>query len=447
MTDESDSKVLVAERMVAGGRALARLDGRVWLLRNAWPGEHVEAVVEKEKKNWVAATAVKHLQSHPARRDAPCNWQHECGGCAWMTIDEKQQREYKRDLLQDALKRIGKFDFDAPPPESVGPALRYRSKIELTTEFQGGRPGLALREAGGHTPVFVDHCLIVDPTVRRMHEAARKVLESLEPETVKAIEQMLAGGTEWRWILRRDPLRGGGVIVWRGRSAHPPGWAAALAASLVESTPVIRSVVWVGRSPGRRGGGTRHVLIGDGEIRQRVAGIEYTYPGEVFFQVNAAGAERLVGCVREALQGTVGRLWDLYGGVGLFGMSFAAEGRKVTLVEAGAAAAEAARAGAKRHRRPLTVCRMPVEKFLAEEGKPPPAAILNPPRQGMGPAVVKALLGRAPRRLVMVSCDAPTFARDLRGLIDGGYRLEGLWAIDQFPQTPHLEIVARLDRA
>jgi 23S rRNA (uracil1939-C5)-methyltransferase len=446
MTDKSTPEVLVAERMVAGGRALARLDGRVWMLRNAWPGEHVEAVVEKEKKNWVAATAVKHVRSHPARRDAPCNWQDECGGCAWMTIDETQQREYKRDLLQDALKRIGKFEFDAPLPETIGPALRYRSKIELTTECPGGRPRLALREAGGHKPVFVDHCLIVDPTVRRMHEASRKVLESLEPESAKAIEQMLARGTEWRWILRRDPLRGGGVIVWRGRAAHPPGWAAVLAASLVESSPVIRSVVWVGRSPGRRGGGTRHVLIGDGEIRQRVGSIEYTYPGEAFFQVNAAGAERLVSCVREALHGTVGRLWDLYGGVGLFGMSFAAEGREVTLVEASAAAAEAARAGAKRHRRPLTVFRMPVEKFLAEEGKPPASAILNPPRQGMGPSAVKALLGRAPRRLAMVSCDAPTFARDLRGLVDGGYRLEGLWAIDQFPQTPHLEIVARLDR-
>ncbi len=446
MTTKERSEVLVAERMVAGGRALARLDGRVWLLRNAWPGEQVEVVIEKEKKSWVAATAVKHVKRHPARRDAPCDWQHECGGCAWMTIEEKEQREFKRDLLQDALQRIGHFDFDAPLPEPVGPVLRYRSKIELTAECRDGRPGLALREAGGNKPVFVDHCLIVDPTVRRMHEASRKVLATIDSETAKAIEQMLSRGTEWRWILRRDPLRGGGVIVWRGRSVHPPGWAAGLAAALVKSTPVIRSVVWVGRSPGRRGGGTRHVLIGDGEIRQRVAGIEYAYPGEAFFQVNAAGAERLVECVQDALHGTVGPVWDLYGGVGLFGMSFAAKGREVTLVEASAAAAEAALAGAKRNRRPLTVCRMPVEKFLREEGDPPPAAILNPPRQGLGSETVKALLRRAPRRLAMVSCDAPTFARDLRGLVDGGYRVEGLWAIDQFPQTPHLEVVARLDR-
>lgn len=180
--------------------------------------------------------------------------------------------------------------------------------------------------------------------------------------------------------------------------------------------------------------------------------LEYTACGErfrvsrhSFFQVNRFLVDRLVEAALEDVQGGA-EAWDLYAGVGLFTLALGKRFQSVTAVEGGAGAAKDLELNAERAGTRVQVERSPVEAFLAQCESAPEFVLADPPRAGLGPGVVRELLRLRPAELVIVSCDPATLARDLAGLTAGGYRLSSLALVDLFPQTYHLEAIARLNR-
>lgn len=438
------------EKAVAGGRMLARHRGRVVLVWGAIPGEQVCACVERAAKGVLYAEVAGVLTASPDRRPAPADWR--CGGSVFAHIAYERQRRLKGEVVRDAFERIGRVPLPAPPQVVGSPERGYRMRARL--HAQEGRLGF-YRE-GSH----------------QLCNASST--GQLLPETgawIAAVEELIA----------RERL--GGLLALeiteniRGdeRACHvelQPGTDARPFKALAAVGPL------VGLSAARGDRGEIELLAG----RPVVADVLHVRADDpasalrlrrdvrAFFQANRFLLEPLVRHVMSLL--SVGPVVDLYAGVGLFGLSAAASGiDRVTLVEGDPASAANLADNAEPFLDRVRVERQSVEGFLAAgprlDAKEPrrgtrptyvgrvprphsshaaadPAStfIVDPPRTGMSKQALAGIIGAGPSRLLYVSCDVATLARDTRTLLDAGYTLDGLTAFDLFPNTAHVESVA-----
>ena len=434
------------DRLAAGGRGVGRVEGKVWLVDGGLPGDELDARVQGDRGRWVQGVAVAIVEPGPGRRTPACPFQGRCGGCPWMPLREDEQRAWKRHIVVDALLRIAKI---ADPPvaeiRAAGPALRYRNRVEFTVGSGGsGTRTVGLHPAGSAREwVDVDRCLL-------QAEEADAILT-----TVRSFLLEGPGAVDPGWDVPAEPLRIGirwsetarqAVVVLRS-SGPPPPTAAAFAAHLLSRHGNVRGVVHVRTLPGRRGGGRAEVLAGDGSLEDRIGGERVPIPADAFTQVQIDGGAVLTELVVEQA-GSPREVLELFGGMGGFALALARRGVHVrvveadpTAIEAGIRAAEAAGVSAF-----VRFERARVERALSALGSETPApdtVIADPPRTGLGKPVAVALTALRAPRVVLVSCDPGTFARDARVLLDGGYRLDVVVPIDLFPQTPHVETVAR----
>jgi tRNA/tmRNA/rRNA uracil-C5-methylase (TrmA/RlmC/RlmD family) len=381
---------LTTTHAVAGGRCLARVDGKVVLVAGALPGETVRARPTRETARLTEADTVEVLEAHPLRRVPPCPHAAACGGCDFQHAERELQLEMKRSIVIDAFRRIGKLDVGEllVGPRAIGPEFGSRNRIRLTADAEG-RPGLLKR--GSHEVVPIGGCLLMPSA---FNERVLGELGRRQPGE--------------RITVRFDSR--GQFAVWSDRERQTP--------------------------------------TGPRSLRFRVAGIELSASPGAFFQVSPAGAEELVRVVRELIgDDREGLLLDLYAGVGLLA---AAVGRGFARVVAGDNDRRAARhlgrnlrrngvrAGVATEPADVTLRRVPRD---ARE-----TVIVDPPREGLDRGVRRALIARRPRRIVSVSCDPATGARDAGELAKRGWRLSRLEAIDMFPVTAHVETVALLER-
>jgi tRNA/tmRNA/rRNA uracil-C5-methylase (TrmA/RlmC/RlmD family) len=412
---------LDVERPVAGGRMLARHDGQVVLVAGTMPGERVAARVERVAKAVAHAETVEVLTPSPDRRPAE-DWR--CGGRDYAHVAYDRQRTLKAEVIVDAFRRLARLPLAAPPEVMASEERGYRLRARLHTA--GGRLGF-FRE-GTH--------VLCDPeptgqlsagTVRWIRHAETalspavaasitgvEIAENI-PESERAVHVEVRGTVDAAaWTGLADGLTG---LTLQGEArdavtiAGTPAVTDRLSVTSAEGAPVVVL--------------TRHTTA--------------------FFQANRFLLPWFVQHVVRHV--TAGPVLDLYAGVGLFGLAAAAAGHgPVTLVEgdrtSGAdLARNAVPFGAQAH-----VVRRSVEAALG--GRPGEVAtcIVDPPRAGLSPDARAGVLRLAPARLVYVSCDVATLARDARALVDGGYELTDLRAADLFPGTAHIETVAIFDR-
>jgi 23S rRNA (uracil1939-C5)-methyltransferase len=391
---------VTVEKLVYGGDGLARLDGRVVLAPYVLPGERIRAEVEREKPGLVRARTLEVMEPATGRVEAPCPVFGRCGGCHYQHAEYGQQVAAKAAILAEELRRVGKME---PPVEIAtiaGPPWGYRNRVQLHVD--GGK--LGYRQARSHRLCGVAACPIASPRINESIETLNGMLRDARwPRMVRTLELF----TDERQVQLNV---------------------------LDTERPVAkRFFEWCGE---RMAGLVDGAL--DYEGRFRVS-------RNSFFQVNRFLADRLVEAALEAAEGQTA--FDLYAGVGLFAPALARKFQQVTSVESGSGAVRdlqynAERAGLGN----IHVEQRTVEEFLQETAQSADFVLLDPPRAGLGEAVVRRLSELGPKQVVMVACDPATLARDLGGMVAAGYAVERMTMIDLFPQTYHMEAVVALKR-
>ena len=401
--------------MTFGPFAVGRLDGKAVMVPNAAPGDLLEVAVVQERAGYLVARAGQVLRAGAARRTPPCPYLPRCGGCDWQQIVYSSQTRYKAEVIAATLNHA--LGLELNPANLIEPApaeFGYRARIR----FQAGRGGrLGFYEAGSRRLVEVEHCMVADAEIRIPHEFGAEIeCEEIEVVADRGREVLVAH-------LARAPRAS---VLERARR-------------LVERDARIAGAVL-------RSARAREVV---GEVSIAVAlepGLELEVDADLFSQVNRAQNLKLVAAVMEMAEVQAGaRVLDLFCGAGNFSLPAARRGAAVMGVDAealavAAAARNAERLGLKRAEFAAMEA-AELARFLLRARYRPDVVIMDPPRSGAR-ELIEPLLRMRAARVIYVSCDVATLARDLHALCAGGYRIAALRAFDFFPNTHHAEVVA-----
>ena len=421
----SDVELLI-DKPAVGGRMIARFQGRIVLVAGAIPGERVRARIEREQPGLAFASVVDVLAPDPDRR--PVEGDPTCGGRDYAHIAYPRQLALKAEIVQDALIRIGKVIEPGDVPVAPSPVRGYRMRARL--HVRRSRVGFfrerthTLCDAGATGQLLPETCGLLSEIGLTLESLGRRVstLDIAEniPGTERALHLDLSPGASVSSVELAGLERIRGVDgLTAGCRWRVPG--------LVRGIPFVSdSVATLVESS----------ECADTRLRRQPAS---------FFQGNRYLVPRMVARVLEQIP--AGPAVDLYAGVGLFAVCLAAAGRaSVAAVEHDPLAVDDLVTNAEPFGGGLAVHRMAVEEFLARGGPVPAAVVVDPPRPGLSRAAASALVSWSPPRIVYVSCDPATLARDVRRLGDGGYALRSIEAFDLFPETSHVETLAVLEK-
>ena len=381
------------DRIANGGDGIGSVDGKTVFVPGAVPGDRATIEIVEERRRFDRGRLVELVRPSSDRTAPLCRHTAVCGGCTWQQVDYQAQLEWKREIVASQLRHLAGVEVDIGPTLAVGPPFHYRNRMDYAVH--DGR--LALHRRASHDLVALQECrLVVEPLAQVV--SAAHGLEGL-------------GGAGRRVTLRA------GVTT---------GELMAVVDAPIEGLPIAQA------------------HPSEAVIHEEVRGTRLRISGRAFFQANTAGAERLVDLVSAALGPVDGRsLVDLYAGVGLFAATLGGGAERVSAFEIDRRAVSDLEANVPT----VEVVLGSIEKTLGSWSEPGvDLVVADPPRDGMGPAVVEEIVRLGPEAIASVSCDSATFARDTRSLIDHGYRLEWVQPVDLFPHTPHVEIVARLCR-
>ncbi|GIW41553.1 MAG: 23S rRNA (uracil(1939)-C(5))-methyltransferase RlmD [Candidatus Binatia bacterium] len=409
------------ESLSYGPHAVARVDGKVHFVRQAAPGDLVELAVREDRGTYSFSEVAALLEPGPARRLPPCPYLPRCGGCPWQHVRYEVQLRAKEELVRELLGRIG--GFERPPVGPVVPSARefeYRRRLSLRVE--GRRVGYFA--AASHELVPVSECLLGRGPLRRILPLVQEWV-SRTKSLVKRVEVYLSD---------RDEI----------------GFAAEAEGGFAEEDREV-SAAFVEK------GGNVVGIVGQGRLLAGRARVGYAVPGAgvlevtlgTFVQVHPEQNERLVSLVLEfaELSGAE-EVLEFYAGFGNLSFPLARHAGSVHAVERSRQAVEDARENARRLGvRNVRFSCADAGRFAArhrEEISGADVVVLDPPRSGAA-ELVPSLLEASPRTIVYVSCNPSTLARDLRSLASR-YRLVEVRPVDFFPQTYHVEVVARLER-
>jgi 23S rRNA (uracil1939-C5)-methyltransferase len=395
--------------MAHGGDALGRHAGRVIFVPYAIPGETVRAQIVEDKGHYAFAQIVEVVEPSSQRVDPPCPYfgQGKCGGCQWQHIAYDTQLRLKAEILTDQLGRIG--DFEAPPVRRTLPdesGWMYRNHAQFHPARGGG---LGFQRASGGDVVAIDQCMIL-----------HRLLSDLYGLIDLDVDGLI------RLVLRAGTATGDRLIGFEMEEDAPPA---------LVSDEAVSCVMLLNQ------GGYAN-LVGDNSITEVVAGQSYRVSASSFFQVNTPQAAELVGLAMAYLdlEGDETVL-DAFCGVGLFTLHLAERAELVIAVESSPSAIDDLLENTGEHGN-VEIVEGAVEDVLPEIVVPMDAALLDPPRGGLDRSAVDALVELGPERIVYVSCDPATFARDAKRLCSAGYRLVEAQPVDMFPQTYHVESVS-----
>ena len=435
-----------------GGQGVARADGFVVFVPDTAPGDVVRARVRRTRRRHGDAALDEVLRPGPDRVSPPCPFVPRCGGCRLQHVAYERALAAKRDQVGEHLARIGNLPgavvLEADPAvERFG----YRNKMEYSAA-PGADGGLALGlHARGRWDevVDIDPCLLATAAGNTAREAVRAWAGATGIPPYDQREQSGA----LRHVVVREGIATGQLLVAVVTTPGHDDAVDALAPTLRAALPGLVGLVHLvndGLAEVTSGLPARTVW-GRDRLEERVMGVTLGLSLGAFFQTNTRMAERLYGRVAEAA-GLTGNevLYDLFAGVGSIGIALAPGAARVIAVESVPEAVADAEANARANgvTNHLSLCG-DVGRVLKERRPdlpPPDVAVVDPPRAGLAGRAVRRLLELAPPVLVYVSCHPATLAENARALVDGGYRLEWVRPVDMFPQTPHVEAVARFTR-
>jgi 23S rRNA (uracil1939-C5)-methyltransferase len=390
-----------------GGDAFGRdADGKMIFVPFAVPGERIKVELTQVHDRWAKGKLVEILERSGSRITPRCKHYQLCGGCHYQHIPYDLQPEMKSQILAEQLQRIGKIDNPAvAPPVWSSLAWEYRNNIRFHAAPAGGL-GFFTADQGEIFPAT--ECHLPLPELKDLWGRL-----DLPPELSARQVSLRAGSDDDRLVI----LHGDG----------PP--------QVETASDTADSLVWLSEA------GT-FVLAGDAHLLMRVFDRVFRVSASSFFQVNTAILETLVELVLALAQPAPGELvFDLYAGVGLFSSFFATSGASVIAIEESPAACGDLEFNLQ-DCDDVTLYESPVEIALPAIGTRPDTIVLDPPRSGIGARVVDQLARFSPRKIVYISCDPATLARDGKRLGEHGYSLQSITPVDMFPQTYHIESVS-----
>jgi 23S rRNA (uracil1939-C5)-methyltransferase len=438
---QSDKSLLVQiDKLVHGGKGLAHDGSLAIFVEGVLPGESVRIQFERVKKGYAEGRLLEVVTPSPHRTAAPCPVYGQCGGCQLQHASPTAQLELKRSILTETLVRLGGLtDVDVPPliasPEVYG--YRHRARLAVVTP-KGKTASLAYHEEGSHRLVPIAACPLLAP---RLNEA------------IAHLNRALAGSGVLATVLQEVRLAlsvttGELMIQYEAERCtrrQAEGWFERVRTGLAG----LKGQVMIAG----RGLQQRRWVDGETALTEQVAGLRLRCSDRSFVQANWRLNETLVETMTDwTLTGQDRaplRVLELYAGIGNFGLLLARGGALVTLVEANPAALADARYNARVNH--VGRCRFrqgPAEAILdASMPDEYDLVLMDPPRTGLSKEALAGLLHLRPHRLVYLSCDPPTLARDLRAMREGGYRMMRVQGFDMFPQTMHIETLVELTQA
>jgi len=455
----NDLLTLTVTDVALGGKALARHEGRVVFVDRGLPGDVIEARITRIRRNLAEAGLGTLITGSPDRVSAPCPHVQQCGGCRFQDLAYPAQCRIKERQVRETLVHLG--GIADPPVRAITPApepFHYRNKMEFSFHPAAeGAPVLGLHERGTFDRVFaLETCLLPSPLtveIVRLTQrvAAERGWQAYHPRRHDGVVRYLT--------VRHLPTTDQCAVHLVAASDGIPGlaeWARAVA----DLSPAVRTVtLLLNRSRANVAfGEEERVLRGDGTLVERLLGLEFEVSANAFLQTNSRQAEALYTAALEAARLEGGeQVLDLYCGTGTLTLLFAraVKGGTAVGVESAPDAVERAVRNAARNGLPKT-------RFVAGEARRvlrewargerpgairPDIVVVDPPRAGLHPRVVARIAELTPRRVVYVSCNPATLARDLKDFAALGYPLAEVGPFDMFPHTPHIECVARLERS
>lgn len=443
----SGSATVRIEDLDRQGRGIGRLDGTVVFVQGALPGDRVLLAPLPRRRGQIEAHLLELVEASPQRRRSPCILADHCGGCSLQPFEPQAQQHWKQQLVEQTLRRLGGLDLKVAPLIAAHEELGYRNRAIIPLErLPDGRLRAGFYRRGSHRIVNMNHCPVLDPRLDILIEPIKTDLE--------------AGG----WPIDRHGTDAGGLRHLALRLGQHTG---ELLITLIASHRRLEGLqelaaIWMERWPQLVGvtlnlqpaptnllfGAETEVLTGRERLLERFAGLSLEIGSDTFFQVNTLQAERVVPLLQQALSPVPGPLLDAYAGIGTYSLPLASDQRPVLGIEQHPASVELARANA--HRNGLErFCHYDhgdVAALLQERLPVVSAVMLDPPRKGLERPVVDLLLAAPPRRILYLSCDPATLARDLKLLCAERFRPVSVQPIDFFPNTSHVETLAVIER-
>jgi 23S rRNA (uracil1939-C5)-methyltransferase len=446
--------------MAFGGKGIAKVDGLAVFVEHAVPLDRVNARILKKKKSFAEAAVVEILEPSPYRTKPPCEYSGFCGGCKWQFLQYDRQLHYKRQHVEESLEHIGLIKgVSVHPVIPSGKIFGYRNKMEfscsdrkwlLPSDFAMGEKSMSFA-LGLHVPGTFDKvldiraCLLQPEEGNMILEDAKAFMKNsgVPPYGIKSHEGF------WRFLMLRNSAANGNWMVNMITSTENRKIVEPLAALLTEKYPGVVSVInnITSSKASVATGEYETVLAGSPYIRDKLGDFEFEISANSFFQTNTSGAEILYEKVKEFAGLSGGEtVLDLYSGTGTIPVFLSADAGLITGLEI----VESAVSDAKKNclANGVSNCTFmlgDIRDSLSRVSGKPDVMIIDPPRVGMHKDVVRQVSDMAPRRIVYVSCNPATLARDLFVLKEH-YEVKEVQPVDMFPHTWHIESVARLEK-
>lgn len=444
---------VVIDDLAFGGEGVGRSDGYVVFVRGGLPGDTLRVRITDTRARYARGTIETVVTRAPDRVPAPCPYFGRCGGCRLQHLAYPAQLAFKDKQVRDCLVRLGGLVGDLPirPILAAVEPYGYRNKMEFTVAGTTGAPVIGLHETDRYDAVLdIERCLLQSERMNQLLDAVRSEIRA---RAVSVYDPVHETGL-LRFVTLREGRHTDQAMVNFVASAPDVETLGPAAEAVASRVPDTASVVLnVNAKKASVAVGTEeHLLVGRDHIVERLDDVRFQVSANSFFQTNTVQAERLFGVVEEAceLSGDETVL-DLYSGTGAISLLLARRCARVYGVELAAAAVDDAIRNARANG--IENCTFlsgevrHVLPDLVRQGVRVDVAVADPPRAGFHPKALGALISLRPARVVYVSCNPATLARDLGDLVRGGYRVEWVQPVDMFPQTSHIEAVARLRRA
>jgi 23S rRNA (uracil1939-C5)-methyltransferase len=441
-----------------GGKGLVRINGMAVFVDQAVPGDQVMIRITRKKKNYAEARVMELLKASPDRIHPPCVYSGFCGGCKWQFLKYAVQLKYKRQHVQESLAHIGQIkDARVHPAIPSSQIFGYRNKMEFTcTDRRWLTPdemqqheidkgfGIGLHVPGTFFKVFdTKRCLLQPGLGNHLLEDVRQFIISsgLPAYGLHSHEGF------WRFLMLRHSFASDRWMVNIVTAADDRRVLRTLGDALMEGHPEVTAVIHniTSRKAGVTTGESERTLAGDSTLIDKIGSFEFEISANSFFQTNTPGAAKLYDTVkRYADLSSSETVVDLYSGTGTIPILLSNAAREVIGLEMVPSAIADAENNCRRNQ--VENCRFipgDIRETLPAISRRPQVLVIDPPRAGMHPDVAKQVLALLPDRIVYVSCNPATLARDLV-LLKEAYQLQEVQPVDLFPHTFHIESVARL---
>ena len=432
----------------AEGMGVARLGGLVVFVPNTIRGEQWQVQLLKVNKNVAWGRAVKPVLESPCRVPSDCPHSGPCGGCQFRHMSYEEELEAKRQRVEDALRRVGGVDITVDTICGAADTHRYRNKVQFPVAQGKHRVSVGLFRARSHDVIDVPDCLIQSETA---NELGRALKNWMVRSHIPAYEEKTGKGLVRHLYVRTN--RAGESLVCLVANGKQLPDEMGLVRALRDSTPALVGVVLNVNQKDTNvilGAGYR-TLWGRDWLEEELCGLTFRLSVPSFFQVNREQTEVLYGRAVD-FAGLTGNetVLDLYCGIGTISLTMAGKAGRVIGAEIVPEAIEDAKENAARNG--VTNAEFfcgdagEIAYKLSADGVRPDVICVDPPRKGLAPDVPDILADMAPERIVYVSCDPATLARDVKRLGERGYQVARAEAVDLFPRTQHVECCVLLCR-